>query len=238
MTASNKYIPGMVFSTLYNGDITILEYNGWDNVLVKFVNTGFVTKTRSWCIENGNVGDLLKPSVYGVGFVGDGPYTVNVGKKISPAYKLWQSMLGRCYAPVFECYKNVSVDEKWHNFQNFAEWYYSYPYTKIGWQLDKDIHSMSEKYYSESTCTFVPQEINSCIAEKPQRDIPYGVELRFGRYRTGVSEGGKRRMLGTFDTAEEAHDVYKKAKKVVIIGLAEKYKSGLDPRTYTALINW
>lgn len=232
------YKPGMVFDTLFNGQLVILEYYSWDRVLVQFKNTGYKTEARTWCIKNGNVRDHLRPSVYGVGFIGDGPYAVRINKKISPIYKLWQSMLGRCYSPVFECYKNVTVDVNWHNFQNFAKWYDNYAYTKVGWQLDKDIFSKEGKHYSEETCTFVPQEINSCLAEKAQRDLPYGVDLRFGRYRTGVSEGGKRRLLGTFDTMEEAHEAYKNAKKSVIVGLAEKHKFGLHPKTYEALLEW
>lgn len=234
----SAYESGMLFDTANNGKLKILEYRSWDNVLVEFEETGYVTETRSWLIKTGVVRDNLKPSVYGFGFIGDGDYKVKVGGKLTVEYKLWQSMLGRCYAPVWDCYQDCAVDVKWHNFQVFAKWYESYAYTKVGWQLDKDILGGDNKRYSEETCSFVPQEINACVTEKPKSALPRGVTFRGGRYRSGVSVGGKRQSLGTFDTAEEAHEMYKTSKKSVILGLAEKHRAGLHPDTYDALINW
>lgn len=230
----------MVFDTIDYGEIEILEYSGWDNVLVKFKETGYITKTRSWLIKTGIVRDNLKPSVQGVGFLGQGDYTVYRENKISHEYKLWQSILNRCYSPNWPCYENCTVQVDWHNFQNFAKWYSEYPYVKVGWQLDKDIlgKNNKDKIYSKETCSFVPQEVNSCIAQKPKGELPYGVSFRNGRYRVSVSEDSKRRSLGTYDTVEEASFIYNIEKQKVITKLAEKHKEGLDPRTYNALLSW
>jgi len=233
-----SYEAGMVFETVNSGNVVIINYYSWDKVLIQFENTGYQTLARAWCIKNGNLKDPYNPSVYGKGFVGFGLYKPRLNGRTAPEYKLWNSMLGRCYAPVSHCYTSCTVNSDWHNFQNFAEWYHKYPCRKEGWQLDKDIHGGENKHYSQDTCTFVPQEINGCISEKPKGDNLRGVFYAFGSYRASVSSNGKRIHLGTFDTEENAFYAYKKAKEQVIYELAEKYKTDIEPRTYQKLVGW
>ena len=57
-----------------------------------------------------------------------GKYKAKIGNKFTLAYKYWCSMMERGYSYDFKNkhknYINVYVCEEWHNFQNFAEWFY------------------------------------------------------------------------------------------------------------------
>ena len=55
-------------------------------------------------------------------------------------------------------YENVYVCEEWHNFQNFAKWYYNnyYSINEERMEIDKDILYKNNKVYSPDTCIIVP----------------------------------------------------------------------------------
>ena len=73
----------------------------------------------------------MKRTVYGVGYFGKGKYVGSIGGKKTPAYRSWQSMFTRCYCPLSKVEKRTYVDcevhPDWHDFQDFAEWYYNQP---------------------------------------------------------------------------------------------------------------
>ena len=110
--------------------------------------------------------DKFKPSVFGVGFVGVGSHIPVVNRRATRAYGVWQSMLGRCYNVKVQVkcptYKDCTVCDAWHNFQNFAEWY---ELNHIeGYQIDKDIKIPGNRVYSPETCLFVSPHENSIKA--------------------------------------------------------------------------
>ena len=148
------------------GDFKVIEYNGCMSVLVEFINTGYVTTTRTDHIINGNVKDYLQPSVCGIGYIGVGDYKAKVNGKIGKAYNTWSSMLERCYC--IKCqtkhptYKGCTVTTEWHNFQVFAAWF-DVNYIK-GYRLDKDIKMKGNKVYSPEVCMFVSQAENTIEA--------------------------------------------------------------------------
>jgi hypothetical protein len=80
-------------------------------------------------------------------------------------------MMMRCYSlkwsSKFPTYKDCIVDERWHNFQIFGEWFEE-NYVE-GFELDKDILGKSSKIYSPETCCFVPQEINLMFTKRLER---------------------------------------------------------------------
>ena len=225
--------------------LTIVEDLGWDNVIVRF-DSGYVTKTQRSSILKGTVKDKLFRSVYGVGYHGVGDYDW-VSHKV--AYQTWVDVLKRVYVENKSrtSYLNVSVCDEWHNFQNFAEWFYNQEFHVAKdengkrYDLDKDILVKGSKTYSPETCCFVPSEIN-CLFIRNKRfrgNLPIGVTKSGKRFAARLSKGfGNRVYLGSFKTETEAFLAYKQAKELYLKELAEKWKGKIDDRAYEALMNY
>lgn len=154
---------GDVYSSNAYGDFVIVDYINAKNVIVRFVDTGFVTTSESVNVLRGSVKDKMMPIVYDVGFVGEGRFSPSVNRKHTGAYVRWKGMLKRCYCEeslkVRPTYRGCTVCAEWHNFQNFAEWYESNHVD--GRHMDKDIKIDGNKIYSPSTCLFVTQKENN-----------------------------------------------------------------------------
>lgn len=225
--------------------LTIVEDLGWDNVIVRF-DSGYVTKTQRSSILKGTVKDKLFRSVYGVGYHGVGKYDW-VSHKV--AYQTWVDVLKRVYVENKSrtSYLNVSVCDEWHNFQNFAEWFYNQEFHVAKdengkrYDLDKDILVKGSKTYSPETCCFVPSEIN-CLFIRNKRfrgNLPIGVTKSGKRFAARLSKGfGNRVYLGSFKTETEAFLAYKQAKELYLKELAEKYRNKVCYKTYLTLINY
>jgi hypothetical protein len=104
----------------------------------------------------------MRSKVYGVGFIGEGKFKSSLNGVRSKAHKTWTGMLERCYSEKCHArnptYKECSVCDEWHNFQNFAKWFFK-NYIK-GFELDKDIKVKGNKIYSPDTCIFVSPKKN------------------------------------------------------------------------------
>lgn len=114
--------------------------------------------------------DLNKPTICGIGFVGEGPHKTHENRKNTRTYNLWIAMLHRCYGKVQiirPTYLKCSVDARWHNYQTFCEdirklpgySYWLIPANKFA--LDKDIKVKGNCVYSPETCMFVSSSANS-----------------------------------------------------------------------------
>ena len=144
---------GDIYSTIKNGDLKIMSKLKNRKVKVRFVNTGFELYAGYANIVSGKVKDKLKPSIFDVGFIGEGKYTARDKTGIIRAYQTWHKNN--------PTYKNCSVCEEWHNFQNFAKWFYdNYPNDDLKYELDKDIKVEGNKVYSPDTCLFVTKKEN------------------------------------------------------------------------------
>jgi len=183
--------------------------------------------------------DLNNPSVYGIGYLSYGIYDVSTHKK---AYVKWKSMIQRCVDKKIHkkipSYIGCYIDKDWHNFQNFAKWYYE-NYID-GFELDKDILFKGNKCYSANTCCFVPKEINVLLTLRKNKrgNYPIGVSEKKGRFVSIVNISGEQIHLGMFSTIDEAFNSYKKAKEIYIKKTALKYKKVLSKECYKSLINW
>lgn len=147
-----------IISYINKLDVTILFEDGYIKDKVKYDN-----------IKKGQVKNINYPSVFGIGYEGIGKYTFNNSPHIRSK---WKGMLERCYCEKWHIkkpsYIGCSVDERWHNFQVFAEWFeQNY---KDGFELDKDILFKGNKVYSPETCCFVPSEINILFKRKSRID--------------------------------------------------------------------
>lgn len=197
-------------------------------------------------IKNGVIKNPNKPSFHHIGYIGQGMYKSSEGNTLCKAYSLWGGILGRCYDAKYQqkqpTYKGCLVDERWHNFQNFAKWFeenYN-PEIMQGWQLDKDILVKGNKIYSSETCCFVPQEINKLFTKSNvnRGDCPIGMSKRGDKFRARYSRFNRLVNIGTYNTIEEAFEAYKIAKEEYIKEVAEKYKSQISEKVYRALINY
>lgn len=133
---------------------------------VNFINTDSIVKVSIGELGTGKIKDPLLPKIHGVGFIGIGEHK-SANKSVStPAYSRWVKMLTRCYDPYSlnrrPTYRDCTVCKEWHNFQNFAEWFYSQPLCDTSdCSLDKDIKVKGNRVYSPDTCMLVTKGVNS-----------------------------------------------------------------------------
>jgi hypothetical protein len=144
----------------------ITKFVNSKEVYFKFDVTGWVGCFNIKQINSGEFKDRLAPSVYGIGFIGDGIYSSKENCGHRKVYSLWKTMIKRCYEPnrlkKFPTYVGCTVAKEWHNFQNFAEWYFeNYPNDGKDYQLDKDHLVKGNKLYSPDTCCFLTPQQNT-----------------------------------------------------------------------------
>lgn len=160
---------------------------------------------------------------------------------VCPVYKVWKSMLVRCYSPKYyysERYMNCFVVEDWLTLSRFEEWMLNQAWHDR--ELDKDILIKGNKIYSPDTCVFIDQRLNKFLIESEaiRGEYPIGVcwKSKIGKYvaqcNNPFEDDG--RHLGTFDTAEEAHRAWKLAKHKYALRFADMQD---DTRVAEALRN-
>ena len=246
MVKGKSKITGKIFSTKDYGDLIVLSYEDNRKVKVKFLNTGYETYTQHNKAVKGTVKDHLAPCVFGVGIT-EGLSTKDADGKTSLDYNLWCGMLERCYSEKYQLlkptYKGCTVSDNFTRFSYFREWCNKQVGFGVkGFRLDKDILVKGNKVYSETTCCFVPYEINSLLSccGKRRGKYPIGVsfEPRKGLFQATVSFYGRNKRIGYYNTTEEAFQAYKQAKEGYIKEVANKWKDQIDPRAYEALMNW
>ena len=244
---SYKDCVGKVFKSTSSGDFKILKYNDRANVEIQFLNTGFKTVARLNHIRNGKVKDPYAHSVCGVGVLGTRYPSSEYGVH-TKEYKLWCSMLKRCYSDGFKkkrpTYEGCEVSDKFKSYEYFYEWCQNQTgFSSEGWHLDKDLLVKGNKVYSEDSCVFIPQEVNSLLikheASRGEHLIGVCWCKRDKAFVAQINKNkGKREHLGCFKTEIEAFNAYKQAKESFVKEQADKWKSQIDPRAYEALMNY
>ena len=238
---------GKVCKSKSSDDFKILKYNDAYNVDVQFLKTGYEMVARLNHIKSGKVRDPYSPSVFGVGIVGT-KYSISEGGVETKEYVLWKGMLRRCYSDNFKkrypTYEYCKVSENFKYYEYFYEWCNKQiGFNNGGWHLDKDLLVKGNKVYSESTCVFLPAEINSLLvkSDKIRGKHPIGVSWnkRDEVFVAKVKKSkGKSEYLGYFNTEIEAFNAYKTAKESFVKEQAEKWKGEIDGRAYEALMNY
>lgn len=222
-----------------DGNATIISYFKKNSVLVEF-DCGTQTKTTITSLIRGKTRNPNKPSLLGIGAIGQGTYS----SSDELIYNSWCNMLKRCYDVNNRHYSSyggagVRVCDEWHNFQNFAAWYDS-QYKEDGWQIDKDLLCYGNKLYSAETCMIIPRELNMVIQKRAKGECRLsGVTKHGAKYRAQISTDKWERgseYLGLFTTAEDAHRAYIDRKKSVIRELAERWVLKVPDRIYLALL--
>ena len=234
---------GKVYPSNRFGDVKILEYNNNKQVVIMFLNTGFITEESMGVIRSGHIRDSSLPTTCGVGFVDvEG---ASVGRNATKEYQLWNNMINRCYNENLRhrylSYKDCTVSENFKYLSNFKEWYHKQIGSdQEGWHLDKDILVKGNKVYSEGTCCFVPPEINGLFikADRIRGKYPIGIyeDKQAGKFKVRISVEGKQKHVGRYYCEKEAFYAYKVAKEQYIKEVANKWKGQIDPRVYEALM--
>ena len=235
---------GEKFKTYQGYEIEIIEYFGSQNCTIKFNDERGTIRYKIAVkeIQSGSVKNYYYPEVLGVGYIGEGEYTARVDGKMTKCYNMWFNMLSRCYQSTNNrnsTYYDIEVCEEWKCFQNFAKWFYA-NYKNNNWHLDKDIICPDCKIYSPETCCFVPNEINVLFSKnnKSTYGLPKGVYPKDNKYQSSINKFGKIIYLGFYETIEEAHNVYNKAKKDYLIEVSEKWKGTLSDNVCDAIKNF
>ena len=237
----------------FGSEMVIVKYRTNRDVDIYFPEYDWTAKNREYKgFKNGNIKCPYERRYFGVGYIGEGKYKVWENGKNTKCYKTWHNMLNRCYDEKFHekypTYIGCEVDKNWHNFQNFAEWYYNNYYEIEGGKmcLDKDILYKHNKVYSPKTCIFVPQTINSLFVKRDNNrgESVIGTSLKNGRYRvqcwsfnpeTGKS---KQEYFGYYDSQEKAFEIYKYYKEKNIKQVADYYKDKIPEKLYDGMYSY
>jgi len=157
-------------------------------------------------------------------------------------YRIWKGIKARCNKPWKTKFKTyIEAENKFESFNRFMDWVTTQSGYNKGWHLDKDLLLKGNKAYSETTCVFLPQQINKFLSVKPKLKsiLPNGVREFKGKFNARCCNADSVRIfLGVFTTPEEAFGAYKGFKESVAKALALKWKDELDARAYNALINY
>lgn len=222
--------------------MTLVTYNGNKDCSIKFDDGLILSGLQYVNIKKGEIKNPHHPSVCGKGYKGVGKHLIKCNGKHTEAYVKWHSMLVRCYDIIYQKrqpnYIGCEVSEEWLNFQTFGDWFeLNY---KEGYALDKDILTKGNKIYSDKTCCFVPQEINSLFirGSRVRGEYPIGVSKEDYGFRASVAINGKQEYLGIFKTPEKAFKAYKEVKEKEIKKMARLCKTIISPEAYKALINY
>ncbi len=244
---SYKDCVGKVCKSNLSGNFKIVEYNNKTNVKIQFLKTGYEMVAQLGHIKNGVVKDPYLPSVYGVGILGN-KYQAKINGVITKEYDLWSNMLERCYNDVYKkkypTYESCEVSDKFKSYEYFCEWCNKQiGFDTEGFELDKDLLIKGNKVYNESTCVFIPAEINSlltkCTASRGEHLIGVCWDKKGKAFKAQISKNkGKREHLGYFKTEIEAFKAYKTAKESFVKEQANKWKSQIDKRAYDSLMNY
>ena len=231
----------------FGSKMIITKYNNNCDIDVYFPEYDCVVKHIGYKqFKKGWLRCPYEPRCYGVGYLGEGKYKVSENGKLTKVYNTWKDMLRRCYDEKYQekhpTYNACEVCTEWHNFQAFAEWYennyYEIPNEKMC--LDKDILLHGNKIYSRDTCLIVPNRINLLFTYKRNNKLklPSGISPHGSKYQVMCRDGsGKRIILGTYETINEAFTIYKEFKERVIKQVADEYYSkGLIPKKVQAAL--
>jgi len=233
---------GEKYQTNQGYEVTIIKYVSSKECYIRF-NDERKTEVRAQMIKirKGSVNNPYHKTLMGVGYIGEGKH-----KSTGRAYICWSGIMERSYNPRYKLekptYVGVTVHPDWHNFQNFAKWFYeNYDLEKMkDWHIDKDLLFPGNKEYSARTCCYIPPAINGIFSSMcgNKKIIPRGVSEKNGRYRASMHKYNKSVFLGSFNTPEEAHEVYMKAKKEYLIEVSEKWRGILSDRVCDAIKNY
>lgn len=241
-----SYKVGDVLKAKSGSEYTIVEYIDSRNITIEFNDEHkFQMKIKSSAFKAGMMKNPYHRSVRGVGYFGVGIFKSHKSGKHTKEYKVWQSMIDRCYSGLdkYSAYSDCTVSDEWHNFQNFAKWYTSQEYCgKPNYHLDKDILVNGNRVYSAETCLLVPAEINQMFERinPTNRGEVLGVSFNSysRKYLAHICMGKDTKFLGSFKTKDLAHAAYIEFKKLYFRNMAIVHRDKISAEVFNILANW
>lgn len=141
----------------------------------------------------------------------------------------------------------IGVTHDFKDAQDFIEWaQVQAGYHEHKWHLDKDLLVRGNKTYNKDTCVFLPAELNSFLLQRSaaRGDLPIGVTLNncaTKPFSAQIGRGsGQKGMdyIGCFSTPSGAFEAYREEKIKRARKLAERWKSLIDQRAFSALMTY
>lgn len=236
----------------------IINYRKATDIDIQFLETNNIIYHQAYSnFQKGTLKDYCLPTFYNMGILDNGRIFDDKGNKTF-AFKLWDSMLKRCYSKVdlqrYPTYQSCYVCDDWLHLPVFESWvednYYECGSEKMC--LDKDILCKHNKLYSPDTTIFVPERINILFTKTnaSRGQYPIGVYYKkknkkfvaqVSKLKDEKSNTKQQEYLGLYDTPEEAFEVYKKAKESYIKEVADFYINkypNFPKKIYDALYNY
>lgn len=230
----------------FGSKMIISGYRSTKDIDVYFPEYNWTFKHAQYTsFKNKSIKCSYEPRLFGVGYLGEGKYTVSENGKKTDEYIIYYDMLRRCYDLKYQerhpTYKGCKVEDHLLNFQNMGKWIDENYYEVAGevMCLDKDILCKGNKIYSRETCIFVPNRINLLFTKRDndRGDCPIGVTPNLsGNYKAECRNGyGKKICLGTYSIKEEAFNAYKQYKESLIKRTIDEYKGIIPEPHYSKL---
>ena len=141
-------------------------------------------------------------------------------------------------------YEGCEVSENFKSYEYFYEWCHKQiGFGVDGFEIDKDLLAKGNKIYSETTCVFLPQEINTLLIKSTASRGEHLIGVHWHNASKSfvarvAKNKGKQEHLGYFKTEIEAFNAYKTIKESFVKEQANKFKSQIDERAYNALMNY
>lgn len=222
-------IVGDIFTSKHGGDFEVIEYNSSKDVVVMFLDEDQAeVRCQAYAIRLGTIKNPYTRGINGVGYVGVGPYKSN-----SLVAKRHWGLFHRSTSE--SAYEGYAVDVSFHSRQDFGAWFTAYG--DPTWEVDKDLLNIGNKVYGVDTCVLLPKELNLALAiqPSPHSGLPHGVKVN---HKGGFDANHAGRYLGHHKSPAVLFLLYKYVKESNLRDLANKYVDKLDPRAYTALMNY
>lgn len=230
---------GDKFTNQQGSEFCVKKYTSAAKIVIEFMSpVRYSVNTNMGNIKKGHVHNKYLPTVAGVGIIGD--FKVDVKSKL---YNTWVHMLKRVYTPRTKLevvnYGDCSVQNEWLNIENFAEWF-NIQNLENNWEIDKDLLIKGNRVYSESSCIFLPREVNAFLTNRRNHRGAYPVGVtyhpRLDKYQASCTFNGENNYLGVFPDPESAFNCYKNYKESCAKILATKWRGIIDKRGVEALL--
>lgn len=197
--------------------------------------------------------------VYGIGdSSGVDSKEITINGKSTKEYNTWRGIIRRCgqynkNSKKHPEYLDVAICDEWKSYKNFLSWiknepnYFRWKNGGKNWTIDKDIINKGNKIYCPENCCLVPNRVNVLFTNRRfhRGDVEApGVNYAKweNKYRAHVNNPLTQKItqLGSFNTIEEAFNVYKKAKEGIIKSVAniEFLLGNISKKCYLGMFNY
>lgn len=149
---------GDVFTLHQGNEIEIIDIIDSNRVQIKFLETGTITWITSRSIRKGIIRDCMRPSVYGIGYVGTYDAVDN------SIHQLWRSMIKRVTQG--KAYADVTIHPDFLNYSKFEAYVKEMPNADLwkadtsAYHFDKDLIDPTARQYGPGLVCFLSAKDN------------------------------------------------------------------------------